>query len=999
VRKNFVPLKGEEDVCMRKTAIVIARMDAYEMEEEELLRLQARMENGAVVPAAKVERVGSASNKGVQQAGNLREGQSDKLDGMRKMNEFGLLPILGDVIERDVMRESGGEKGLHSSIGSINNDDDKMNSEDGIMKKMRYFPVAEHRKKSRFTLGRCRESNLADMGLQPEIPVGDADSIISGMTPDEVTEARDEILARFKGSTIEFLRNRGAKKKNVEINSQTQSNRTDIVKGKIPGEELNSSLREPLLNSMLFSDSLLSRLRFSRDGSLDNSLAPKKQTWESVIKRDPIRHEVQSVGMSGQYYHSFDELYVLCRSTEFRQRVMGMSFLGDLLSACRKHLVRNDVLDVSPELADVIQREGLGKLLPLQWIDIWHHVTYSLQIAKLIRFSMDDSNSVVVVESLKSLTQYIGASPDEIKMMEACDAHPAIGLPRFAFSHIQRQGYGTEWLSAPLDLQSTVKTMVAGQHNAPLAEEELDEQDLARVDPLSGLLNMNLIDRIIHLMQRKDFQSDTSRMLALQCLHALAQSGMRACEKMASESLALATLSKSLTVIKNGNQLDIVILNILKLLFQSSKSLCVSSASQPIRGKIKAIILSNALDSPQNGTGLDCFKICLQIWRAWLINDASILYFDDAFSSLCSVMFPSWDRDTDWKRAWPCAREGLLLAAVSCTKKNISEECCQALMKQVLDWLREIPYPLSFVLDENANSEEEILKYELNAVLSAAFFFFSCSWKLAKSWEASHRLHLKGLFSEFSFFSESSVTQFWQHLCRNFGSQDQDLPNQEIQILSCGSLAYCMTEFQLIWGEKNPNDMACTFDEVIAMLGHFISDSAARGVQIEQIMQPWQIYSLQNILNLGRIFTSITSFALDHKMLSNMTAVADTSMRLLVTLPPGADDVALRLLSLLFSRENCHGPLNDALEIVKDYLKRFDILSGVESLPETLQAESLRRDALSGISKNILGYNLESYTSEKILSIMQYDSMFSVILQPEGEFSPSSFVVFVEMHC
>ena len=990
---------GEENRRLRKPTLILARMDLYEKEEEELLSLQARMRNGGVVPAAKVERVGKSSGKGGQQDAvaashdrDFREAQRGVSSEMHTMRESDLLPILGNVIERDVSRGRGSEDGLWNTTGNLKKNDNEMNSEERGRNKLLHFPVPEHRVKSKFTLGRSREVNRSDIGdksLQPEMPVGDADSILHNMTPDEVEKARDEILSRFKGSTIDFLKKRGAKKRNVERDLQRQSEGADGVKEKLSDKamETASSLREPFLNSMLFSENLLSRLRFGRDGSLDSLLSPQKQTWESVLKRDPIRHEVQALGRHGQYYYSFDELYVLCRSTEFRQRVMGMSFLGDLLSTCRKHLVRNSLLDISPELISVIQKEGLGNELPLKWVAIWHHATYSLQIAKLIRFSMDDSNIQVVVESLKSMTQYLGASPDEIKLMEACDAHPVIGSPRLAFSHIQRQGCGTEWLSAPLDLQSTAKTIETGQHCIPLAEEELDEQDLARVDPLSGLFNMNLVGRVMHLMQRKDFQSETSRKLGLQCLLVLAQDGTRVCEKLASASIVVETLYESLTVRTHGNLVDILTLNILKLLFQSSKRFCAESSTQPIRRKIKAIILSNTLDSPRNGTALDCFKVCIQIWRAWLINQTSILYFDDAFSSMCLVMFPSWDRSTDWKRAWPCAREGLLLAAISCTKNNISAQCCQALVKQVMDWMQEMPYPISFIMDQNADSEDGHLKYELASVLSAAFFLFSCSWKFAESWEDSDKSHLKGHFSKLTFLGESSLSQFWRHWSSgNCGPKYQYSAEQNLKTLSYGSLACCMTEFMLTCKGTKSGDMACIFDEIIASIGKSIVDSTAMGTQIEQIIQPWQAYSLQHILNLGRIFTIISSFALEHKALSNVTAIADASIWLLVNLPPGSEDLALRLLSLLFSTEYCHQPFCNALKAVEGSLTRFGILSGIKNIPEILDAECLRLDALSGVSRNILGYDLESDTSEKQSSLLNYDGIESMILHPEGEF-------------
>ncbi|KAL4425916.1 hypothetical protein ABPG75_009932 [Micractinium tetrahymenae] len=384
------------------------------------------------------------------------------------------------------------------------------------------FPEATHRKLSKFALGRQRQRGAADGAVQPPpqpptpLPASldegariDAENrqLLAAMSPEQLAEAREEALQRLPPAAVQFLRRRGAQR------AAATAADAPLAAGAAAGavKELTRKQQASAAGAWL---------RFGIDGSVvglrpadagNADVAPA-----DVAQRDPIRQE----GVQG---YSVQEACLLARSSLPQQRVLALRLLGAVLALARPRLAGAPGGGRVPLPADVaaelgLQQQGQGpdqlsqqgqqqQATPqLDWLAVWHHALLAADITLLLRRSLDDQHAAVAAAAAEALAALLGAAGPagaaEEAAAEAADASPLTGWPAPPLRHLQRPTTAGAWVAAPtsLELQRRQGAEREEQGGEGGEEEPLDEQQLAKVDPLSGLLHMQLLERIVYLI-------------------------------------------------------------------------------------------------------------------------------------------------------------------------------------------------------------------------------------------------------------------------------------------------------------------------------------------------------------------------------------------------------------------------------------------------------------------------------------------------------------------
>ncbi|KAL4859817.1 Transcriptional elongation regulator MINIYO [Chlorella vulgaris] len=406
------------------------------------------------------------------------------------------------------------------------------------------FPQATHRKLSKFALGRQRQRETAPAegsasvppppplpasGAAPLMDEGgqiDAENrqLLAAMTPEQVAEAREEAVQRLPPAAIDFLRRRAASRAAAAATSPSPAAPHTAaphapLEAAQPGGAVGgmkgpgSSSKHPLQAAHQQqapvrqaaasrpsppNASAASRLRFDLEGcvvGLREAGAAAEVSPADVAQRDILRQD-EAGGPQG---YSLEEACLLCRSSLPQQRVLALRLLAAVLALSRPSPAApaSAPLPLPPAVAAELQ-------LPagLQRVAVWHHALHAADAALLLRRSLDDQHPAVAAAAAAALAALLGASGPaaaaEEQAAEAADAGPLTGWPAPPLRHMQRPTASGAWVVAPVSADEAGGQ--GGDGGGAEGEEALDEAQLSKVDPLTGLLHMGLLQRVSYLL-------------------------------------------------------------------------------------------------------------------------------------------------------------------------------------------------------------------------------------------------------------------------------------------------------------------------------------------------------------------------------------------------------------------------------------------------------------------------------------------------------------------
>lgn len=921
-------------------------------------------------PAAKVTRVSSVRRENKDDdpaADQLEEKGCDAIQSA--LPEDIMLPIIGDVKERGGEEDDGCVRMPAVAGGS--------GGDTGVA-----FPVAQHRSMSKFKLGRTKhETNKKShvrMIAKDEDVSNTSDAMLAEMSPEEIEEAKREILSKLPGKTVEFLKKRHLDKKQMNekdrgkvINKKEEEIEAHVVQKNAPIDAGKSTLSGKV-------SSLVERLRFDMDGKMDTSLANASNGYrtmaEDVLQRDPVRQS-QGVVESSLYY-SVLEACTLSQSSEFRQRVVGLKILGGVLQACRQGLGENgndSIVPVSSELKRNISLEGLEHECPVTWLAIWRHATYSAEVAKVIRYCMDDSRAAIILEACAALVCCIEPCKMERDIMEASDNNPMVGWPKMPLQHVQRANKRSEWLSAPLNL-------LQQKENGIHSEEGLGEQDLARIDPVSGLLNMRLLERINHLFGRKDFAGHLLDLNLLKILYALSLSGRQAAEYIASIPDLRENFRLKLQKKEYGSEIDEeerLVLRIIRSLCQSSGKIVEAMMSSKILIHVRNKILCSRQGED---SGL---AECFQIWRASMIYGFPVLAFDDAFPSIHGNLSPLLRNDTSLKpRVYTNMREAYLVAAQCCISGNISPACCLAVLKEAMVWVKSWRMGIEDS-DGSMKSDKKIL---LNLIPSLLYFCVCCM-KLdtlsQQDKDDACQFIKEGLFQQREDGSICLMFNLAQISCdllpHSLSQTKTDLP-AVASILICSLELSRALDLSGGWMQTlTQSIISVMYSYVFGCQGSVVTQSGS------EVIQPWEGVQYQKYLHMGRLLSAVDFPS--GQMGDTQVKCTSLICFVLSALAPGSEDVALPLLASVFRLEG-----NSIAETIgslgmQDHTIEAILSEEFDSTDDNYNLHFMGA-AISGISQANLGYRIEGFVANSSEAFIRKISTDQVYIVPEGSNLP-----------
>ena len=867
-------------------------------EEEELLREQARFKlQGGRTASATVVRTAPQSAPVDQDSG--------------LSNHEHLLPIVGDVVERRRGDKTVGTSRPVQTIGG--------------------FPRVEHRssKGSRFRLGRQGKAGSdcmtgEDVSLPEPSASGmsdeskDAGTILQGMSAEEIDEARKELLQRLPAKTVEFLRARNELK--------TKTGKSASSGGAATNDEskmLSKTASDALVPKAPAIAPLVERLRFDMAGRVAE-LGPEVQQTEdaAALKRDVLRFSHESG------FYSVKEACTLARSTDVKQRIFGLRFLQAVLQRCRDGLLAGS-FGGRPDIDHCT-----GPELDVTWIQLWQHAVYVAQVARTVRYALDDEKPKVVVAACGALLALIGGDLNVEGLQGLDPRHPRNAAPRCQVHHMQRaapdEAHHQQWVSMPLDVgDRRQEALKDGLHSED--GEDADELDIARVDPVSGLLNMRLLQRVCFLLvsfeKDEPLVSASAKRDLVKVLRTLSLAGGDVMRAIARTHRLVDALAAVLPAYHDEpDEIATVALDTLANLVDCVKEWGDSAIRRVAR------YASNAVLCHPLHSGV------ARLWRSLQVSGHVFMTLDDMYPMMCL----SFDR------------EAFLLAACSCETGNASAAASLSVLNEASIRIEVITRGKFYEAGEDAHGD-----------VAAILQYAQCCWqkfcapgsvlqfeeedddddKEGEEAKKAKRMQHARQVSEI----RTGVVTCWQ-----LAAQQIVRPSDDAPIVACASwgaeLASAVTTFMnltSLMGGYEDSNIGATVASVIEMgraLLNALAASAASFVPLDDpdIIQPWDAPRLQQYADIACLVDAVQMCIGDQVCVA--ADVINLNLQLLAVLPPGGDLIGLRLLSHVFGT-SAKSAIHRGLQLIDERI-------------EDDQCDELRIQALSGLSKGI-GYELQ----------------------------------------
>jgi len=924
-------------------------------DEEALLVEQARFKlRGGQSASATVVRTAVPAT----QAAHSEDSHHQRQEALREH----LLPIVGDIVER----QRGGDRGIGTSRPA--------ETEGG-------FPRAQHRSKgSRFKLGRASGAGestttggvgaAAAMKIKTADPIttsepsldGDADAILEGMSAQEIEAARKELEQRLPAKTVEFLRARNAR-----------NARKAREKGTGGGPDKGAATREdngcadgpapvaPNVATVPKAPAIapvVERLRFDMKGRVMELGPEVRQTEDAAtLQRDIVRFS----GEGG--FYSVREACTLARSTDVNQRIFGLRFLQAVLQRCREGLFGEGPYP-SGRRSGVVDHDASIEL-DVDWIQLWQHAVYVAQVAKTVRYALDDEKPKVVGAACGALLALVGGG----------QVHHGGGLkrsrpvvlvhraPECQVHHMQRAAGSQEWMLMPLDVGDRRQEAKGGGglRHGDGEEEEADERDIARVDPVSGLLNMRLLQRVCFLL--RSLQTDeavvsrAAKYDLVEVLRALSLAGGDVTRTMArTPGLVDALAAVLLAYHDNPDEVADVALDALA-------NLCDAVADwgdAAVRRMAK--YTSNAVLLHPRRAGV------ARLWRSMQVAGHVFTTLDDLYPKLC------FDFD----------REAFLLAACSCETGNASAAASLAALNEARARLGAIDRAAFY-----GDGDGEQGSHDHEYVAAMLQFAQSC-WQTfcvrgsalqeefgfdegeegedgedeetaAEATEARRRQRARQVAD-----MRAGLATCWRLAADLIARPDAPVaacPSWSAELMAAVGAFMNLTSLLAnadgadgtdgtdgTYGTDGTDGTDGSEDRTAAVaMGRAMLaalDDASSFVPLEDpdIIQPWDAPRLQRYVDVARLVDAVQMCTGDGPSRLNL--------RILAVLPPGADRIGLRLLSHAFGKS-----ARDAIRRGLEAVDASEVDDGRDG-----GLDGLRVQALSSLSAS-MGYELQGADS------------------------------------
>lgn len=903
-------------------------------------------------PAAATTRV--ASKKG-KDASSDRETNTSGARNDIPADAF--LPILGDVVERKTKKNT------------VKNGERKPILLPVTEGARRAFPEAVHRSKSKFSFSRRTQKEEGNVSVDAGADGScgskeeDATDILAGMSVDDIESAKAEVLSRFSTRTIEFLKERGQSK----VYEKKETMKPAAVHKNMESPQHTSAVE---------------RVRFGMNGSVVSFVSKSEAIdLKSVVKRDLVRQSEGSVDSTKGY--TVLESCMLARSTDGSQRSIGLRFMTEFLVQCRNNMwweAQNckNMQSHSVSLSTAIEECGGGQALSdidlgqLTWGVLWNHAIYKAEIVKIIRYSLDDGSAKVRREASRALVALVGLPPIALEMIRAADANPSIGWPRCQIYYMQRSDTGN-WVSLPLDILEQERG-------------DADERDVARIDPISGLLNMRTLNRITYLL--KSDVGDAESMDLLSALYNLCLGGAHATDLMAETPDLVDTLLSFVPLLADSNVTDakvILVMDILREIADASGQKMGSPSLDRLANFASRSVLSFNLDG--ESAAVEQIESTIRLWRCLKKSERIFTLFDDIYGALCMFMYPSWC-DSDNHQKLPIAREAFLAAAECALRGQISSSCCVSMIKDVHRWIREAQGVATGCLFVGIPSMPTNVREGLFNIIGAILHFLQCCCSSDTAWESQEDKRYGLGFVPDCIKGVSALL---------FGSGDQSSLASHILDGSTfertSKMANINSILQILYIQLIDVDWKHSLIEsLVSAMGHMESISCPLSDSNDSfdIFQPWQFSQYQSVCQFSRLFDAVQlgSDDIDRNLQTEM------NLRFLSRLPPGSEDVGLRLVSHLFSTNIGNHFIQKGLDMVRNH-PRF--AQGITTIEDAL--DTLRLEAFANLSR-VTGYEVHDVSDWTALTQVRNYSYQSATMRGQGSFFPLQTTwMFSTDHC
>ena len=506
------------------------------------------------------------------------------------------------------------------------------------------FPEAVHRKASKFSLSR-KGTTPDEMTSNTSQTTGEAASsieeenrqLLAAMSPKEIEEAQTELLSRLNPATVEYLTSRARQKKLVQPPAGITAQKP-VLQRKGPQAVMDNPISHP-------STHLAARIRFNINGAIIEVIDDQAATHpaQDVASRDILRIDEGFVP-SGYTLH---EALQLSRSTAFQQRLLALRLITAVIKRCRsRHLGFTSGDSCTEELEKAA----------FTWEDFWRYALHAENLVTSLRATFDESTPPVISAAATALAALVGPTKESTHVLEKADSMPLLCWPAVAVRHMQRQDGASAWIPAPLDLQTVKET----EQEEGDDEEQIDEKQLAKIDPLSGLLNMHLLERIVYVLDALQVSSavEPCLQILLACCHA-----GKDCAELVLQAKGMVGILKGMDARMSSQ--------VVRSLAQASSKNCSIINDCGLGMHHCPSILSGDIES-------------LRLWRAMALHNQYHFSMEDAFSALVRYFTPPVER-------WDSTREVFLTAAVICrstgSNSGMSDQCSKSIAQHALLWL------------------------------------------------------------------------------------------------------------------------------------------------------------------------------------------------------------------------------------------------------------------------------------------------------------------------
>ncbi|BDA50749.1 probable RNA polymerase II-associated protein 1 at N-terminal half [Coccomyxa sp. Obi] len=900
---------------------------------EDLLRLQEQFQARSEAPAAKVTFVGGArrqaegASKGDIPVSDAAQAHRDTSTGEVEKQEHEAAEksvLVGDVMERVVGTTQPPSVPTHPPAGGG-------------------FPLAKHRRQSRFALSRKAKQN-ADApteaaASQGEATVNAANTAVSGaetdidaenraalqnMSPLEVEAARKEIEDRLGPEKVAFLRKRAAQRaQQAAQNTKPHQDLPMATRGVTPNLKATASqgtwtppVQDPAEVPQTTGAEAeverkpVSRIRFSLSGEPVGwkSAEEEEAAPTSVVERDLLR---QDEGTLSEGY-TVHEMCQLARSSLPAQRAFACRHLAALLERARPLMAdAYAALFGNKRIPKVLHVPGCDQVLSLVWEDVWEHALKDCQVAVVLRVALDDNIQSVITAAAEALTQLVGLE----------DLGPALSCPTpsgpamVPLRYLERPHVLSAWSALPVDIPKPPE-MPSMPQNA--AEEELDQQlderQLAAKDPLAGLLQMQVLARISYLLQAGVGMAATDSLLKI--LQATALGG----NDMVGAMCNSPGLVKALLAILDdpppggsgqspGHALHPVrpqVLALLRMLCQAGADVARCLLGQGLKAQVTRFVLgSRTATAPAASPALSMQIEALRIWRICTCFGLTVMSLDDAYPVLWPQLgTPDWvslsdsglDAPSTYLHLMATAEtlmtvaELLLHAGRAPDQAHVSPQCAAAVLQEAAAWLRyQLLQELFKFADSVSGNDSGYPTIQAALLALAAVLGIVRACTLLPS--------MVGSQSDASFEAAAmrvyDISEHMEHLGNCL--LDSEPPN-----LALGRAGVAVAMCEVFIGCIRTRDVSSfvatnAVEQLTAILSLqritpelvTMQPSATGAFQVQQAFLNLALIGIEHVLHGPGGFPDALSWA----------KVVDAALRVPVLAPPGGEDLALRAMS------------------------------------------------------------------------------------------------------